>query len=170
MQIYSLYTREDSLCQSNGYFSLNLRKSCVSTIIQLLEIKEHDYIGWVGFGDGRELFSVASMYPHNIFVGFEINSTAFSIAKRVLNKLQLKNVQLYEKDILSFNSEKFTHVYSTAIGGPLLYQYLHELCTHRLCMLKEMWGDIPRDANVKRVFLSGSGGRKQLCAATPYLT
>lgn len=170
MNIYSLYTREDSLCQSNGFFSLNFRKSCIRAIDELLEIKENDHIGWVGFGDGRELFSIASMYPYNTFVGFEINPTAFIIAKRVLNKLQLNNVQLYEKNIMEFNSEKFTHVYSTAISGPLLYEYLHGLCTHRLCMLKEMWGEIPCDARFKKVFLSGSGNTKQLCASTPYKT
>ena len=167
MNIYAFYTREDSLCQSNGFFSLNLRKGSINSIIELLNLKKDDKVGWVGFGDGRELFSVAYMHPDVIFMGFEINPVACAVAQRVLNQIGLKNVILFEQDIMSINTHMFTHIYSTAIGGLHLYNHLHTLCTHRICMLKEMWSEIPNDAIIKTVFLSGSGERRQLYVAAP---
>lgn len=168
MNIYALYTREDSLCQSNGFFSLNLRKGSIKSIVELLNLKKDDKVGWVGFGDGREMFSVAYMHPDVLFIGFEINTTACTVAQRVLQKTGLKNVILFEQDIMSMNIQMFTHVYSTAISGSNLYSHLHTLCTHRICMLKEMWSEIPSNAVRKTVFLSGSGERRQLYVDAPF--
>ena len=32
-----------------------------------------------------------------------------------------------------------THVYSTALAGPMLYDRLRVACTRKLCMLDKMW-------------------------------
>ena len=129
--IYSKYKREDSICQTNGYFSLNLRKSSISTIFNLLNLNEIDEnipktIGWIGYGDGRELFCIAKHYPNFKFTGFEINEHAYNIACRVLSILNLKNVSLYFSNAIE-SFEPFSYVYSTAISGTILYDHLYRL-------------------------------------------
>lgn len=166
MNVYSLYSREDALCQSNGYFSINVRKGCIPKIERLLQLDEKSCVGWVGFGDGRELFSIAQSYPHTQFVGFEINPSAFYIANRVLNQMKLNNVVLYHQDIMTWQ-KCFTHIYSTAISGKELYDYLQTLCIERICVLQEMWTETSTDISKEKIYLSGSGEVRQLCAGSP---
>lgn len=167
--VYAKYTREDSLCQSNGFFSLNLTPKSISRIEALLDLNEpvafEKRIGWVGFGDGRELLCLATAYPSIRFVGFEINQSAVAIAKRVLGQLQLPNVDLRHEDAMH-STETFTHVYSTAISGPELYARLRNMSSYKLCMLDIMWEKkIPADSLKAVVYLSGSRERRQLVAS-----
>ena len=136
---YSIYTKEDELCQTNGYFSLNMRKSSVSVIIELLDLKnctKKDSVGWIGCGDGREMFCAAQSFPDISFTGIDINVHAIDVAIRKQQMLNIRNVTLKHEDIL--NSEtKYSHVFSSAIAGPKFYLHLHKICTKRLCMLKQ---------------------------------
>ena len=166
-EIYSKYKREDNLCQTNGYFSLNVRKSCIQTVFNLLNLNtENDNIprtiGWIGFGDGRELFCIAKHYPDFKFTGFEINEHAYNIACRVLSMLNLKNITLKLCNAIE-SFETFGYIYSTAISGQVLYDHLYHMCLYKLCILKNMWstnyGEI-MESNF--VCLSGSGERRQI--------
>ena len=77
---YGMYTREDELCQTNGHFSLHLRKSAVAKIEELLRLEADARVGWVGCGDGRELLSIALRHPHPdvAFDGYEVNPQAMT--------------------------------------------------------------------------------------------
>ena len=171
--VYDNYTREDSLCQTNGFFSLNLTPQSIPKIQTLLDLDEavefEKCVGWVGFGDGRELLSLAKLHPQIRFVGFEINLAAVHIAKRVLQQLSIRNVDLRCEDAMQ-STESFTHVYSTAIAGPMLYAQLRSMVTYRLCMLEVMWqNEFPKHVKREVVYLSGSRERRQLisCILNP---
>ena len=168
MAAYAMYTREDDLCQTNGYFSLNLRKSAVAKIERLLNIGAGARVGWVGCGDGRELISVASRYPDAVFDGYDINPHAISIARRVALKMGLANVTLHEADFEAVSLPRpYTHVYSTAISGRALYMRLHDATDGVLCVLRSMWDEEWKttDMRVATVHLAGSGEQRQLCCA-----
>lgn len=164
MHVYKKYNREDELCQTNGHFSLNLTLQSVNKIKKLLELDENSTVGWIGCGDGRELFCIASEYPQIQFEAFDINASAILIANRVLSELSLKNVKLHHMNVMQ-NTKQYTHVYSTAISGPELYAHLHKICTFRLCMLRHMWDTIPVEAQTEFVKISGSGEQRQLVAS-----
>ena len=163
MSVYRYYSREDGLCQTNGHFSLNLREGCLNAIDELLALTPGNTVGWVGCGDGRELLSIATRYPDVSFFGYEINDAALNIAKRVLKTVQLSNVTLYHCDFTT-KSDIYTHIYSTALSGPKLYDHLRHACTHRLCMLDKMWTDKNLLFDRQSVRISGSGERRRLLA------
>ena len=164
MNVYSLYKREDNLCQTNGYFSLNVRQSNIPQIVKLLQLNDDSTVGWIGCGDGREVLSVCQQYPNIKFSAIDHNEAAIAIAKRVLSQLELKNIEFKCGNALDDNST-FSHVYSTAIYGPELYEHLKSITTERLCMLKHMWGVIPSTHLRDVVRLSGSGESKTLISA-----
>lgn len=156
---YRYYTREDGLCQTNGYFSLNLREKCLDSIDRLLQLSDGMRVGWVGCGDGREMLSMALRYKNVSFHGYDINEAAIRIATRVLGATGLTNVSLHNCDFMTI-SEEFTHVYSTAIAGPELYAHLANSCTIRICVLGGMlMGETYMKETVR---LSGSGEQRQL--------
>ena len=163
--VYSMYNREHELCQTNGHFSLNLTKKSVANIMEILNVSASDTIGWIGFGDGRELFAMAMQYPNNSFVGFEINEAAVTVARQVLSKLKLKNVVLKHADALSENA-RFSIVYSTAIAGVSLYSHLLSMSTNKICMLQRMWNAIDKvnlnNSLKTSVRLCGSGQQMQI--------
>ena len=165
MALYGRYTRDDELCQTNGYFSLNLRKGAVQKIEEMLELDESATVAWVGCGDGRELLSIAKGHPETYFDAFEINKHAIDIAQRVAQAEKLTNVRFHYIDFLTYPPEKrFTHVYSNAIAGPELYNRIFQACSQRVCVFKEMWVS-GVGFSVKKsvtVHLMGSGGRRQL--------
>ena len=165
MSVYKQYSRADELCQTSGYFSLNLREGSIPKIEQLLHIESDSKVAWVGCGDGRELLSIAKRYPLTKFYGYDINEFAISIARRVLLAENLQNVELYTLDFMNVH-EYFSHVYSTALAGPKLYAHLRNVCNQQLCMLKPMWmKNCPLGYESATVSLSGSGERKQLWSA-----
>lgn len=165
--VYRLYGRDDCLCQSNGYFSLNLRQGALHEIDRLLELRPGDRVGWVGCGDGRELLSLAGYHPGVRFEGYEINEAALRVASRVLTTLGLQNVSLFYRDFITVaNDVQYTHVYSTALAGPMLYDRLRLACTQRLCMLDKMWTvKKGREHNVATVRIAGSGEQRALWCA-----
>ena len=83
MSVYRRYTREDALCQSNGYFSLNLREGAIDTIDALLclDASRPCCVAWVGCGDGRGLLSIAIRHP-DVSFGVQINPVALEIARQ----------------------------------------------------------------------------------------
>lgn len=164
MNAYNRYKQGDDLCQTNGHFSLNLRKKHVDDIDRLLALSPGNTVGWIGCGDGRELFSMAMRYPCVRFQAYDINELALQVARRVLRELALQNVVLIFGDFLTSQpTPKFTHVYSTAISGPELYRSLEVSCTKRLCMLETMWMDGRELADdIACVKLSGSGEQRLL--------
>jgi len=166
--VYSMYNREHELCQTNGHFSLNLTKKSVANIMEILNVSASDTIGWIGFGDGRELFAMATQYPNNSFIGFEINEAAVTVAHQVLSKLKLKNVVLKHADALLENAT-FSIVYSTAIAGVSLYSHLLSMSTNKICMLQRMWNALDKvNLNILNnslktsVRLCGSGQQMQI--------
>ena len=168
MKVYSYYSREDALCQTNGSFSLNLRVGSIPAISRLLSLKAGDTVGWMGCGDGRELFSIAMNHPDVQFCGIDINEHAIRIANRTLGLLNLKNVKIRCEDIMN-HFDTYSHVYSTAIGGPDLYEHVYSLSKYKLCMLREMWSPLPATHEKETVRISGSGERRQLvCKAIVY--
>lgn len=165
MTLYNRYNKDDELCQTTGYFSLNLRKGAVQTIAQLLDLDAASTVGWIGCGDGRELLSIAKEYPNAQFDAFEINEAALRIAQRVANAENLANVHFHHMDFLRFPDHKqFSHLYSTAISGQDLYQKLFRACSHKICVLREMWqaGHGFAKKNVASVRIMGSGEQRQL--------
>ena len=165
MSVYKQYSRNDELCQTSGYFSLNLRKGAIPNIQKLLKLTADSVVAWVGCGDGRELLSIAKIHPDVKFIGYDINESAICIARRVMLAERLRNVTLHVVDFMCVN-ERFSHVYSTALAGSALYAHLRNACEDRLCMLKSMWmNDCPEDYQSAIVYLSGSGERKQLLCA-----
>ena len=167
-KVYSMYGREDSLCQSNGFFSLNLTEKSIPKVVELLDIQKNESVAWIGCGDGRELLTIAREYPDNSFIGIDINDSALDIAKRVLNTLQIKNVELHLMNAFDLKKE-YSIVYSTAIYGPELYMHLHSLAIRKLCMLRHMWSQlplqIPDNFTRKSIHLSGSKQQLQLVCA-----
>ena len=163
VDVYKKYSREDALCQTNGYFSLNLRKSSVPEIVRLLELREGDTVGWIGCGDARELLEVAQQFPLVRFRGIDHNETAIRIARRVLSQIGLHNVRLDCLNALD-DFATYSHVFSTAIYGDELNRHLHRICTKRLCLLASMWIVAPEDFEAATVRLSGSGEQRQLIA------
>tara|TARA_B110000008_G_C16965584_1_gene561872 strand:- start:1288 stop:1827 length:540 start_codon:yes stop_codon:yes gene_type:complete len=167
--VYSKYRREYELCQTNGYFSLNLSKGSIVKIKRLLNIQKNDTIGWVGFGDARELLCLALMYPQNTFTGYEINKDAYNIACMVKSQLGISNVILYFENVLD-TLQTFSTIYSTAISGPRVYQHMYKLSLTRCCMLQNMWSyiddiDIENKNSLKeKVFLAGSREQRMLVA------
>ena len=164
--VYRMYTRDDELCQTNGCFSLNLREGALPEIDRLLDLQSGNTVGWVGCGDGRELLSFAKRYPDVHFDGYDINACALSIAYRVVTSLGLKNVTLRHRDFTTtvFDTPPYTHVYSTALSGPVLYERLRNSCTRRLCMLDRMWLEKKNGHAVASVRISGSGEQRELWA------
>lgn len=164
MSVYSRYTREDDLCQTNGYFSLNLRRRSVDAIDGLLRLTAASTLGWVGCGDGREVLSIAKRHPETQITAFEINKDALGIALRVASLENVKNVEFRNEDFLTCNGT-FSHIYSTALAGPPLYAALFSKCSMRICVFREMWGDEVPGMEHAVVFLAGSGERRQLWCA-----
>ena len=164
MALYHKYTKTDELCQTNGYFSLNLRKKAVRDIIELLELDTVATVAWVGCGDGRELLSVAKEHPETQFDAFEINEVALHIAQRVAKAEGVTNVRLHYQDFLTLSPDaQFSHVYSTAISGQKLYDKIFQASSRKVCVLKEMWSE--QGFSQKKsatVYLMGSGERRQL--------
>lgn len=168
MAAYHMYTRADDLCQSNGYFSLYLRKGAVAKIEELLQLEAGARVGWVGCGDGRELISVALWHPNVAFDGYEVNPHAMAIARRVARQAGIDNVVFHEADFETAPlSQPFSHVYSTAISGPSLYARLHDATDGVLCVLRTMWSrDWKKtDLRVATVHIAGSGEQRQLLCA-----
>lgn len=165
--VYGRYNRADALCQTNGYFSLNLREGALWEIHRLMDLKDGDTVGWIGAGDGRELLSLARCHTGVRFDGYEINRAAFDVARRVLREARLENVRLHYQDFASVSPDTvYTHVYSTALSGPELYGRLRLACTRRLCMLDRMWMTRPPNAHdAASVRISGSGERRRLVCA-----
>ena len=164
VDVYRKYSREDSLCQTNGFFSLNLRRSSVDKIVHLLQLSDGDTVGWIGCGDGRELFEVAQRHPDIRFRGIDHNDAAIRVARRVLSQVGLHNVQLDCLDALH-DFTMYSHVFSTAIYGESLNRHLRQICTKRLCLLKNMWTVIPKTSDTATVHLCGSGEQRQLVAS-----
>lgn len=164
--IYSKYSREDNLCQSNGFFSLNLTPSSIPKIVKLLQLEEATSVGWIGCGDGRELFCIASIYPQIHFTGIDVNAHALDIARRVAKTIDIKNVSLRNMNALN-DFTKYSHVYSTAIYGNELYDHLQSISTKKLCMLKCMWHSLPIEYQQFTVRISGSNEQRQLIAGAP---
>lgn len=162
MSVYGRYTRADELCQTNGHFSLNLRQGALGAIDRLLALDENSTVAWVGFGDGRELLSMAKRYPGARFVGWEVNGAAVAIARRVFAAEELTNVELRARAFET--GEVFTHLYSTALSGPALYASMHA-CARRRCMLSTMWPSRPEGCASAVVRLAGSGMRRTLWCA-----
>lgn len=167
--VYGRYSREDALCQSNGYFSLNLRPAAVERIVELLQLRRGASVAWVGCGDGRELLSVARRHPDAVFDAFEINGCALDVARRVARVEGVTNVTFHHEDFLrAARRPLYTHVYSTAVAGPQLYAQLAQACSGRLCVLREMWvgGTDATELQTATVRLMGSGEQRQLvCGA-----
>lgn len=163
MSAYKYYTREDALCQTNGYFSLNLRPKCVDSIDRLLQLSDEKKVGWVGCGDGREMLSIATRYENVSFHGYDINESALHIARRVMNMLGITNVSLQHRDFMTV-SDSFTHIYSTAIVGPEFYAHLVNCCTQRIVWLDVMQTFVNGESDRETVRLSGSGEQRQLIA------
>ncbi len=164
--VYKQYSRDDNLVQTNGYFSLNLTKASVEKIIQLLNFspETEQTCAWIGCGDAREVLCLAALYPNVKFFANDINEFAIHIAKQKLKKLNLKNVEIEWKNAFDINN-KFTHVYSTAIAGEMLYQHIQTLAYKNICMLSTMWRNIHNadfDEKKAQVTISGSGERKTL--------
>ena len=113
------------------------------------------------------MLTLALAYPTVTFIGMDINEAAVRVAERKRRHLQLPNVVLRCADVLDEKGVFFyTHIYSTAIAGPLFYRKLRDLAaTARvLCMFHEMWeGDLSYSAQ-HTVKLAGSGEARQLCA------
>ena len=162
-RIYSLYKRDYNMCQSNGFFSINLTKKSVESIITLLDLRKSNTVCWVGFGDGRELFSIASLHPDVLFLGYEINSCDFEIANMILKNLEIPNVTIHNENALGCE-QRFSHVYSTAIAGPELYNHLYNMTFYKLCMLESMWTSQENFEKQEKasVTLSGSNEKRQL--------
>ena len=164
MSVYSRYTREDNLCQCNGYFSSNLRRKSVDAILNLLHLTSASSVCWVGCGDGRELLWIAQQHPEVQFTAFEINADALRIARRVADIEGIENVKLYNEDFMTC-SKTFSHVYSTALAGPRLYAALFSACSLRICLLREMWDAQVDGMERANVQIAGSGERRQLWCA-----
>lgn len=168
MSAYQFYRREDELCQTNGHFSLNLRKSAVPEIERLLGLVPGARVGWVGCGDGREVISLAMSHRDVVFDAFEINPHAMEIARRVAREAGVENVSFFGHAFEEVTPDRtFSHIYSTAIAGPQLYARLYAAAEQKLCVLRSMW--LPewdsRDVTVATVRLAGSGEQRQLWCA-----
>ena len=172
-RVYSMYKEADRLPETSGDFSLNLRPGAVRLIEALLRLraKRGDAVLWVGCGTGPEVIAMALRHPTVRFVALDTNKDAIEVARRKVDALrvsghQLSNLETRVADAMREPVRGYTHVYSTAIAGPVLYAKLRSLAAGRvLCMLREMWeGETGGGFEVRRVYLSGSGGQKQLMA------
>ena len=134
---YRCYTREDALCQTNGYFSLNLTKKSAENLLAFLKLKDNQSVLWVGCGDARELFVVAQQHPNIRFMACDINIHAINIACRVLTRLELTNVTLVHQDVMEFETQ-YDIIYSTALAGPIFYAHLSGLVNSRMFLFREM--------------------------------
>ena len=163
---YRCYTREDSLCQTNGNFSLNLTKKSAESLVTFLKLQDNQSVLWVGCGDARELFVVAQQHPDVNFMACDVNVHAINIAQRVLSRLELKNVTLMYKDVMELET-LYDIVYSTALGGPLFYAHLSGLAKSRIFLFREMIKYLekfpPQKMDIiQPVSLSGSNERRCL--------
>ena len=165
---YLFYTREDTLCQTNGYFSLNLTKKSADSLKTYLEFKDHSRVLWAGCGDARELLLLAQAFPKVTFVGYDLNNLAIDIGRRVLSKLQLQNVSLVYGDVTSLELS-FDNVYSTALAGPLFYKHLVSLCAYQMYVLAEMKPIMISECGMREdttaslsVSISGSGEKRRI--------
>ena len=164
---YKSYSREDHLCCTNGHFSLNLTPNSVLAIDELLAIDENSTILWVGCGNAPELISIAQIYPRNLFYGIDINQDAIEVATIKKESFGLTNLKLECKDVFDIDST-FTHVYSTALAGPKMYNKLFTIATKKCVVLSEMVTEKYKNHIFwfQRVSLSGSREKRILSAIT----
>ena len=154
-----------------GYFSLNYTPASVLTITTLLGLEEGEKVLWVGAGDGREALSVALLHPGCRIVAIERNEALVNIAQRVQESLSVPNIRFEHADAMHLPStEGFTHVFSTALSGDRFYEMLCRMLrpAQRAILLTEMWRGKRQTIaeETATIMLSGSGGRRQLRAAT----
>ena len=70
----------------------------------------------VGCGDGLHLLSLALAYPNSKFVGVDMSRNAIDRGNALLQKLGLKNLELIEADLLTWNPGPEPFDYITAHG------------------------------------------------------
>ena len=162
MHPYQCYSREDALCQTNGFFSLNLTKHSSENLVSFLKLRDGQRVLWAGCGDGRELFVMAQRFPNVSFFGCDLNKHAIRIAQRVLTHLGLANVRVCVQDVFGC-TDPYDVVYSTALAGPDYYAHVESLAQSCLYVFAEMVLD--REVwETLSVTLSGSRERRQLVA------
>lgn len=159
---YQCYSREDSLCQTNGSFSLNLTCNSSKKLVSFLQLRDGQQVLWAGCGDGRELFVVAQQFPNVSFIGCDINEHAIHIAQRVVAYLSLTNVRVCVQDVFTC-TDPYDVVYSTALAGPNYYAHVASLARTSLYVFAEMALD-QEVCETLSVTLSGSRERRQLVA------
>ncbi len=59
----------------------------------------------LGCGDGTNLFSMAIVFPETQFIGIDLSIEQINIGKSRLEQLNLKNIQLYQEDILNLKND-----------------------------------------------------------------
>ncbi len=166
--VYGTYNEADRLVETNGCLSLNLRPGACQSIATLLDLNDGDRVLWIGCGTGPELITMAIAHPTVRFVGIDVNDDAVRVAKRKIDDIShpLDNLRIVVADAFAYVAdEPPTHVYSTAVAGPSLYDHLRRLAGHGvLCMLKNpMWqGHV--GGRIAPVRLCGSGERRELMA------
>lgn len=162
--VYGLYSREDSLCTGNGFFSLNMRPGAVTNIDELLKLAPGDRLFWAGCGNAPEVLSLAMSHPDVSFVAVDKNELAIRVGEVKRCQLGLKNITLRVADVMLEYPDDYTHVYSTAIAGPALYAKLRSIAgTGTICMFRSMMlGGHGDSSHVRSVCLSGSGEQRQL--------
>jgi cyclopropane fatty-acyl-phospholipid synthase-like methyltransferase len=160
MHAYKCYTREDALCQTNGFFSLNLTQKSADALAEYLRFQAGDTVLWAGCGDGRELLTVASKFPRVSFVGCDLNEHAIRIARRVQSVVKADNVDLRCEDVMNVHQE-YDRVYSTALAGPEFYSHLFRLAKKTVCMFREAFPHMERTEMTDCLAVRLSGSREQ---------
>uniref|UniRef100_A0A7S2D0G7 Uncharacterized protein n=2 Tax=Haptolina brevifila TaxID=156173 RepID=A0A7S2D0G7_9EUKA len=170
-RVYAMYKEADRLPETNGQLSLNLRPGASRAIDALLRVKPGDCVFWVGCSTAPEVISAALRFPKTRFVAVDTNRHAITVAERKVAELRagdspLLNLEVRVGDVMNEPRGQYTHVYSTAVAGPALYEKLRSLAAGRtLCMLKDMWqGEVGEGFAERRVWLSGSGEQRRLMA------
>lgn len=86
----------------------------------------------LGCGDGTNLFSMAVAFPNTQFIGIDLSMEQINIGKSRLKQLNLKNIHLYQEDILKIKDDIGYFDYIIAHG---VYSWVSEKVQNKILEL-----------------------------------
>ena len=166
-RVYSSYDTEADALAALGSYSLNYTPASVLTIMNLLGLEEGECVLWVGAGDGREALSVALLHPGCRIVCLERNEALVGIAQRVQASLSVQNIRFDHADAMHLPSLRASRPLDRALGHPHRKSRSAAPGTARHSVHRNVRGKRQTIAEeTATIMLSGSGGQRQLRAAT----